>query len=297
MSQTSLTLNLNWLLEQIFEIPAPIVLICGRMGMGKTDFSLLLAELLLDQRMVDAVATNIEIEDPRFTKVTSVFGLERWLATTKGRKLFILDEAGIHIDSRTPFSQVNRRVKKIAMLLRHYRGKLVLITQRGEKDIESALRDLISATITKLDKYTAIIALATLEDEIVLHNIPRTSIKFDTWKISEFNLIEEPSEEELTRMPECCRIRILLEKHNWKYRAVALELDIHSEDIRRLLIKHLLHIEKQAGFNLETLKQKTESKDNNTHNASEKRPLREVKEADFSSVMDSLLQHSNRNVA
>jgi hypothetical protein len=48
--------------------------------------------------------------------------------------------------------------------------------------------------------------LATLEDKIVLHNIPRTSIKFDAWKISEFNLIEEPYEEELTQMPECCRM-------------------------------------------------------------------------------------------
>ena len=84
MNAQPLTINFDWLLEQIFEIPAPIVLICGRMGMGKTDFSLLLAELLLDQGMADAVATNIEIEDPRFTKVTSVFSLERRLATTKG---------------------------------------------------------------------------------------------------------------------------------------------------------------------------------------------------------------------
>jgi len=257
-----MTLNLNFILEKLFTVPAPIILVCGRMGLGKTDFSLFLCETLLNRKLVDTVGTNIEVVDPRFIKITSMTKLEKWLAASKQRKLFVLDEAGIYIDSRNPFSQLNKRIRKVAMLLRHYHAKFMVITQR-EKDLESTIRDLISAKIEKIGLKTAIVTSPIFGDEeIVLSNIPQTTIPFDSYKISEFSLTEELTEEEMTQLPLCCKVRVLLEKHGWKYRKVAKELGMHEEQIRRQLIYHLRHIEQQAGFKVEKVEEALTSQTN-----------------------------------
>ena len=188
MSQQIYTYNeFKYILEELFKQPAPIVVIEGRMGSGKTDFALFLAECLLNWGIIDEVATNIKVYDERFKHISSLSELEAWLRSNKKRKLFILDEAALYIDARNPLSAMNRKFRHFVFTLRKYNAKLIAIAQRAI-DMESAVRELRLATFTKLGKKYAILTSDLLTDPVELYNIPRTSIKFDTYDIAEFNL-------------------------------------------------------------------------------------------------------------
>ena len=177
----------RYVLEELFKQPAPIVIIEGRMGTGKTDFSLFLAECLLNWGIVDEVATNIKVDHEKFRHISSLAELEAWLKSNKKRKLFILDEASLYIDARNPLSAMNRKFRHFVFTLRKYNAKLIAIAQRAI-DMESAVRELRLATFTKLGKKYAILTSDLLTDPIELYDIPKTSIKFNTFDIAEFNL-------------------------------------------------------------------------------------------------------------
>ena len=180
---------------ELFKYPAPIVLITGRMGSGKTDFALLVAEILLENGIVDEVGTNIRVEDERFKRVNSVETLRKWLVSSKKRKLFILDEAAVHIDARRPMSKMNRELRYMAFLLRKFRGKFILVSQRGE-DVESTFRapDLWLATIKKLNKKTALVVSDIWDYPILLQGIPKTSIPYDTYDIAPFDMEDKDAQ-------------------------------------------------------------------------------------------------------
>jgi len=177
------------LVKRLFKVPASIVLITGRMDSGKTDFALLLSEILLETRIIREVGTNIKVEDPRFTRITSVPALKSWLLHSPGPKLFILDEAGCHIDSRRPMAKINKELRNCAFLLRKYRSKMMLISQRGE-DVESTFRapDIWLATFKKTSKKTAICVSDLWEEPVIIEDVPKTSIKYDTYDIAPFSL-------------------------------------------------------------------------------------------------------------
>lgn len=185
------------ILKDHFTDPAPIVFIIGRHGRGKTDFSLYIAEKLLEMGLVHEVGTNIKVEteDPRIKHITNLYHLKNWLKSSKKRKLFILDEAGIHIDARNPLGKLNKEIRHLAFLLRKYRAKLILVSQRA-KDIESTFRDTAMwlATFQKLSKKTALLIsnIYGSDEPILLEDIPPTSLKYDTYDIAPFST--EPTE-------------------------------------------------------------------------------------------------------
>ena len=49
---------------ELFKIPAPIVFITGRFGSGKTDFALLIAEILLENGIVDKAVSYTHLTLP-----------------------------------------------------------------------------------------------------------------------------------------------------------------------------------------------------------------------------------------
>lgn len=173
---------------RIFGYSAPIVFIIGRYDFGKTDFSLLTAETLLKYGLIHKVGTNIKIKDnPHFDYITNVPILKRWLSQDRSKKLFILDEAGIHVDTRNPMGKINREIRHLGFLLRKFRAKLIFVTQRA-RDIETTFRDtdIWLATFRKLSKKRVLLYSNVLDVPIVIENIPRTSIKFDTYDIALF---------------------------------------------------------------------------------------------------------------
>ncbi len=172
----------------LFQFPAPIVFVTGRFGHGKTDFSLLIAETLLKYDKIKRVGTNITTNHPDFDLITNLLKLKRWLRSTKGDKLFILDEAGIHIDTRHALSKLNREIRHTAFLLRKFDGKFVLVSQRS-KDLDSTFRDtsIWLATFHKLNKKTVRVYGNPLPRPITIFDVPRTSIRFNTKDIAPFS--------------------------------------------------------------------------------------------------------------
>ncbi|MEM5867576.1 MAG: hypothetical protein QXG39_06620, partial [Candidatus Aenigmatarchaeota archaeon] len=105
-TQTDFLYPFDQILKRIFSVPT-MVLIVGDWKTGKTDFALLIAERLLELEIVKKVASNIETKDPRITFISSLERLKQWLHMDKIRKLYILDEAGVHIPRRTPMKEKN----------------------------------------------------------------------------------------------------------------------------------------------------------------------------------------------
>jgi len=227
-------------LSKLFQTPAPIIFVTGRMGKGKTNFSLLLCEIALMMRWVKQVATNIKVYDDRFLRITSFSELDSWLRADKHRKLYDFDEASSNISRRTPLARLNRQIIDLAFKLRKYRAHLIVVAvSRGLVDSTfEAIPDLVLGEFEKISKYKAVLKSQLFDDAIILHNIPSSTIKFDTYDIAPFTL--SPKHREVSLLL-CCKVaKRYLELHNMQ--RVAEELCIPSrKDAFRLLQKHLRH--------------------------------------------------------
>jgi len=231
-------MSLTKVLGKLFQVPAPIIFVTGRMGKGKTDFSLLLCELTLQNRWIKHVATNIKVHDERLLHITSWSELDSWVKIDKQKKLYIFDEASSNIPRRTPLAKLNRKIKDLAIKLRKYRGHLILVAvSRALVDsVFESIPDLVLGEFEKISKYTAVLKSQLFDDAIILHNIPGTTLKFDTYDIATFTLT--PSDEGL-QMP-CCKVaKLYAELHNLS--RVADRTGLFRQQVKDLLIKHIQH--------------------------------------------------------
>jgi len=229
---------IKWLFTKF---PAPICFVTGRMGYGKTDFSLKIAETLLEENALKMVGSNIKVEDSRFTYITNVYKLKKWMQK-RGDKLFILDEAGIHVDSRSALSKINKEIRKIAFLLRKFDGKLIFVTQRSA-DIDTTFRDtdIWLATFHKADLKTCYVYANPLDEIVVIRNVPKTSIKYDTKDIALFGF--EPSSEDaesfedklLTEWLECGNFSKVAKKHN-----------LYPMQVKRIVLERIKQLRSMA---------------------------------------------------
>ena len=171
---------------RIINDPNP-VLVTGNLRTGKTDFALLLGEKALEMRWAERIVTNIEVSlgdsNPyrfRVKRVHSSRDIQRELGR-RGRKVLIIDEAGIHISARRSVSKKNMFFVYLTRLSRKHKAKMIYITQKDE-DLDKAVRDLCTVHIHKHSLKTAEITLKTPtgDETIWLENIPRTTIPFDT---------------------------------------------------------------------------------------------------------------------
>jgi len=234
--------NLKKLLIHFLKVPAPIIFVSGRMGTGKTDFALLLTQLALAIHSIDKIGSNIKVDHPAFTRIESASKLEQWVRSDRSSKLFILDEAGVHIDSRNPLGAINKKIRHLAFLLRKHRAKMIVISQRNI-DVESTIRDLTIANFQKQSKKVCIVRSQLLDDNIALIDIPRTSLPFSTYDIAEFSLESNEIGEIENRM--CCRVIDTLRHNHFKIRKSAEILGIHHEEVRRYIFEHIDHLEKR----------------------------------------------------
>jgi len=227
------------ILETLFSVPAPIIFITGRMGRGKTDFSLLIAEVALHHGFVKRVATNIKTFDAGFDHITSWSELESWLKLDKRKKLYIFDEASSNISRRTPMAQLNRKIADLAFKLRKFRAHLLLcaVSRSLVDSTFEVVPDLVLGEFQKISKSTAILACDLFDDIVTIYHVPRTTVKFDTYDIAPFSLT--PKDEGLQWL--CCKVakRYAETKNMTK---VGLEFDIPTrQQVKDLLIKHINH--------------------------------------------------------
>jgi len=225
---------------ELFRYDAPIVFITGRFGFGKTDFSLLIAEILLENKIIKKFGSNIGIKNPQdypFQHITNIVQLKKWLYPKTEPKLFILDEAGIHTDRRNPTGRINREIRHIGFLLRKFSGKFIFISQRGE-DIDStfAHTDIWLATFHKIRKDKALLFSNVHMNPKLIRNIPRTSIKFDTRDIAPFSL--EP-----TNLSEGATTKEEKIFYDWletgSYHKVGKKYGLFAQEVKRIVLNQV----------------------------------------------------------
>jgi len=170
-------------------MPAALVVVEGRMGTGKTDFALLLAEKALEIGVVDAVATNIATD--RFKRICCYVELVDWLEECRAlgyKPCYVLDEADSVIDARNPLSKINKKFRELVWRLRKYRGKMIIVTHRWE-DLEAAIRPFTTAIFRKVALRRAVVELAfeyAGRTVIEIDRIPKTSVRYDTYDVAPF---------------------------------------------------------------------------------------------------------------
>jgi hypothetical protein len=224
----------------LFKYQAPIVFITGRFGSGKTDFSLLIAEILLKNHVIQKFGSNIKVLDHKgydYTHITNLVSLKEWLYPKHIHKLFILDEAGINVDRRNPLGKLNRQIRYLGFLLRKFRGKLIFISQRS-KDIESTFADtdIWLATFKKFSKTEAILISNVYVDPIHFYDIPRTSLDFDTYDVALFT--SEPDYTDLEA--KTLERKILYEwLEHGNYGKIAKAYGLHIQQVKRMILNEV----------------------------------------------------------
>lgn len=176
--------------------------IFGRRGKGKTDFSLLLSEIIKSLRPKTLVATNIKIFKAPFKieSITDLQTLRSWCEAYKGvPKLVIIDELGKVAKRRRFMSAINIKLIEDLQVLRKYNLNIIYITQT-EKVVDSTLIDMdyLDGFYDKyaLDylEYTDIYGTHHLDH--AFNGLPRTIIEFDSSDVARFTEYPQENEEE-----------------------------------------------------------------------------------------------------
>ena len=109
--------TLDWVLQR----EGFIIFIGGAKERGKTDFALLIAEYCLEKEFRSLIATNINAQTPDYAirQITNMPDLKKWLQKG-GRKLFILDEAGMHLSKMRFMTKKNVEILNVLQTIRHY---------------------------------------------------------------------------------------------------------------------------------------------------------------------------------
>ena len=198
---------------------------------------MLIAEILNKFKIVSNFAGNIKVYSSpfNFQRITNLDDLRFWCENTKGRKLFILDEAGKSLRRRTPMSSLNIKLLDQLQILRKFKLSLILIAPH-EKYLDSATlgSDVLDARITKndLNPKVALYVDTFHNIPIEFYDIPRTSIKFDTWDIAPFT-------EHGPKQKPKFKDRDLEILWDWSHGASYKKLGLHPMQINRLCRKFI----------------------------------------------------------
>ena len=214
------------------------IIILGRRETGKTDFALLIAEILDREGIIKNFATNIKIYSSPFpiTRIDNLDDLRFWAKDTKGKKLFLFDEFGKAMRRRTPMSSLNVKLIDDFQVLRKFKQSTIAITV-NEKYIDNVAlgSDILDGYFIKPNYQNQKIAyyydcLANYGKSI--NGIPRTSVKFDTWDVAPFKehgKMGKPTFKDRDRA-------VLWE---WSHGKTIKELGLHKMQINRLVRKFI----------------------------------------------------------
>lgn len=175
-------------LIRLFREDSAVIMMSGRKGFGKTSFSLRLGEEALENGLISRMATNIRTEDERVDCITNLPDLKTWLAQ-RGRKYFILDEAGQYLSRIRFMSKLNKMILDIIQLIRHYDATFTAIAP-NEKFIDSNYlnTDILDCRIKKISLHFAQVKNYLSWQSYTLSDIPDTNIKFWSKDIAPFSL-------------------------------------------------------------------------------------------------------------
>ncbi len=225
-------------MEQILQRDGYIIYISGAKEKGKTDFGLFLAEFSHINKYRTKISTNIETESYMIEKqITNLPDLKDWLQE-KGKKLFILDEAGLSIPKLRFMSSMNIEIMKILQMIRHYDAGFIGIAP-STKNIDSTFMntDILDAHIKKITKRVAKVKDYLQNDTYFLEDIPKTTINFNSKHIAEFKMERTLI---LSELPLCCQVAASYSSTG-NMGQVATAFKLEKMQIQRLIRKHCQH--------------------------------------------------------
>jgi len=214
------------------------IIILGRRETGKTDFALLIAEILASKGIIKHFATNIKIYNAPFIirHVTNLDDLREWSEETKGPKLFIFDEFGKSMRRRSPMSSLNVQLIDEFQILRKHKLSVIAITV-NEKYADTAVlgSDVLDGYFSKPNYKNQKVAIYVdlLEGfSKGITGIPPTSIDFDTWDVAPFREHGKDAKPKFKDKD----LNILWE---WSHGKTYKDVGLHKMQINRLVRKFI----------------------------------------------------------
>jgi len=124
---------------RLFHRGSVVILIEGRRNSGKTNMALKIMEICYNFHIIDLFANNEQMINPYFPieHIDNLEDLESWSHNQRGKKLYILDEAGKAMPRRSPMNKLNIQLLQNFQTLRHSDLSLIIICPH-EKYIDSA---------------------------------------------------------------------------------------------------------------------------------------------------------------
>jgi len=243
---TQLTQSLSepftkFVLRLFLRATSAFIIIFGRRETGKTDLSLLIAEILHADSSFKYFSTNIKIYEAPFDieHITNLDDLKFWSEQNKGKKLFIFDEYGKAMRRRSPMSSLNVKLIDELQVLRKNKQSTIAVTV-NEKYVDNASlgSDVLDGYFFKPNYRNPKVAyyVDLLESHSqTLKNIPRTSIKFDTWDVAVF-------QEHGKKVKPKFKTKELETLWDWSHGMKIKDLGLFPMQINRLLRKYVKEV-------------------------------------------------------
>lgn len=162
----------------------------GAWKLGKTDFSLFLAENCLKYGLVKEVASNINTKG-RFPQIADLISLRHWLFGNNRTKLYIFDELNKHVPRRRAMSNKNIGVIQVFPEISKARARLIGVGQDLLSIDKEILRDIWVKGIFIKRKLKNVELISHLIGGKMNFKVPATTIPFDPYEIAPFT--EKPT--------------------------------------------------------------------------------------------------------
>lgn len=176
-------------LFKILKMDGFVIFIEGRKDYGKTNFAMLLTQLSHVYNLRSNFSTNITTTCKYVSKIDNYPDLEEWLIHEKGKKLYVLDEAGKHLKKMRFMTEQNIKIFDLIQLIRHYDAGFIGVAPSA-RYVDSLFveEETLDLRIKKLSRVTAFVKDYLNHDEYYLHDIFKTTIKHRSKDIAPFRM-------------------------------------------------------------------------------------------------------------
>ena len=216
-----------------------VIFISGAKDQGKTNLSLLLAEICYVLNFRRNFASNIWTESYMVQKqITNYDHLQQWFESDKSRKGYILDELGKVLKKMRFMSDVNQIIMDTVQLVRHYKAGFIGIAP-SEQFIDSLFMntDILDARLYKESRSVTRISLVRSKQSFRALHTPATSIRYNPLDTASFTL--RPIVR-LDTLPLCCKVAKRYGETG-SYDIIQKEFTLNPKRIRELIRRHLKH--------------------------------------------------------
>lgn len=220
-------------LRKIYGFPS-LSLIGGVWKTGKTDFSLYLVENLLELGIITKVASNIQTEDNRVKFLSSLEELKWWLHRDNRVKLFILDEANVHLTKRMAMSRMNVSTVRLLGEVSKAHARIIIVAQEVLGVDKEFLNPTWCRAVWIKDRLkTARLISHLFHAERMFTNIPPTNILFDPYRIAPF------TEHPINRGTALFKDEELNKMWKWANGTSCKALGVHNMQMNRMVRRYV----------------------------------------------------------